>query len=139
MVIGLARQNLNWPLNMEVLLNLDSRCWKLHILVKFFIVLLIYQYEHFDFLASRGDMQSPPPYVPPQTQWYAAPPPAYAAAPQGIYIILKIDFVVNDWGKIIFSIPCAILSPLLNCVIILIKIWWAVFKILPKVNLNRRF
>ncbi|CAG9812541.1 unnamed protein product [Phaedon cochleariae] len=36
-------------------------------------------------LASRGGMQAPPPYVPPQTQWYAAPPPAYAPPPQGYY------------------------------------------------------
>ncbi|XP_057661066.1 WW domain-binding protein 2 isoform X1 [Diorhabda carinulata] len=35
--------------------------------------------------ASRGGMQAPPPYVPPQTQWYAAPPPAYAPPPQGYY------------------------------------------------------
>lgn len=34
--------------------------------------------------ASRGGMgQGPPPYVPPQSQWYAAPPPAYAPPPQG--------------------------------------------------------
>ncbi|XP_018573481.1 WW domain-binding protein 2 [Anoplophora glabripennis] len=36
-------------------------------------------------LASRGGIQTPPPYVPPQTQWYAAPPPAYAPPPQGYY------------------------------------------------------
>lgn len=30
-------------------------------------------------------MQTPPPYIPPQTQWYAAPPPAYSPQPQGIY------------------------------------------------------
>ncbi|CAH1108489.1 unnamed protein product [Psylliodes chrysocephalus] len=35
--------------------------------------------------ASRGGMQAPPPYVPPQNQWYAAPPPAYAPPPQGYY------------------------------------------------------
>ncbi|KAG5894108.1 hypothetical protein JTB14_004047 [Gonioctena quinquepunctata] len=36
-------------------------------------------------LATRGGMQTPPPYMPPQTQWYAAPPPAYAPPPQGYY------------------------------------------------------
>ncbi|VEN50871.1 unnamed protein product [Callosobruchus maculatus] len=36
--------------------------------------------------ATRGGMQAPPPpYVPPQNQWYAAPPPAYAPPPQGYY------------------------------------------------------
>lgn len=34
-------------------------------------------------------MGAVPPYVPPQNQWYAAPPPAYAPPPQGIkYIYL---------------------------------------------------
>lgn len=27
----------------------------------------------------------PPPYVPPESQWYAAPPPAYSPNPQGYY------------------------------------------------------
>ncbi|CAG9767163.1 unnamed protein product [Ceutorhynchus assimilis] len=36
--------------------------------------------------ATRGAMNNaPPPYVPPQPQWYAAPPPAYAPPPQGYY------------------------------------------------------
>ncbi|XP_050297930.1 WW domain-binding protein 2 isoform X2 [Anthonomus grandis grandis] len=29
--------------------------------------------------------ETPPPYMPPQQQWYAAPPPAYAPPPQGYY------------------------------------------------------
>ncbi|XP_019880787.1 WW domain-binding protein 2 isoform X2 [Aethina tumida] len=37
-------------------------------------------------MASQGGFrQPPPPYVPPQTQYYAAPPPAYAPPPQGYY------------------------------------------------------
>lgn len=37
-------------------------------------------------LATRNAQRdAPPPYVPPQTQWYAAPPPAYAPPPQGYY------------------------------------------------------
>lgn len=37
-------------------------------------------------LATRGGgPDAPPPYVPPETQWYAAPPPAYAPPPQGYY------------------------------------------------------
>ncbi|XP_072395992.1 uncharacterized protein Wbp2 [Diabrotica undecimpunctata] len=35
--------------------------------------------------ASRGGYDAPPPYVPPQTQWYAAAPPAYAPSAQGYY------------------------------------------------------
>lgn len=36
--------------------------------------------------ATRGAMNNvPPPYEPPQPQWYAAPPPAYAPPPQGYY------------------------------------------------------
>lgn len=36
--------------------------------------------------ATRGAMNAPPPYEPPQQpQWYAAPPPAYAPPPQGYY------------------------------------------------------
>ncbi|XP_076275294.1 WW domain binding protein 2 isoform X2 [Rhynchophorus ferrugineus] len=35
--------------------------------------------------ATRGAMNAPPPYEPPQPQWYAAPPPAYAPPPQGYY------------------------------------------------------
>ncbi|XP_060522259.1 WW domain-binding protein 2 [Cylas formicarius] len=36
-------------------------------------------------LATRGQMNAPPPYEPSQPQWYAAPPPAYAPSPQGYY------------------------------------------------------
>ncbi|KAF5293595.1 hypothetical protein FQA39_LY03080 [Lamprigera yunnana] len=38
-------------------------------------------------LATRNvNMQSaPPPYMPPETQWYAAPPPAYGPSPDGYY------------------------------------------------------
>lgn len=37
-------------------------------------------------LASRGaNNDAPPPYVPPQSPWYAAPPPAYAPPPSGYY------------------------------------------------------
>jgi hypothetical protein len=35
-------------------------------------------------LASRNYVQdAPPPYTPPSGPWYAAPPPAYSANPQG--------------------------------------------------------
>jgi hypothetical protein len=38
------------------------------------------------YLATRGmNNDAPPPYVPPDTQWYAAPPPAYAPPPEGYY------------------------------------------------------
>ncbi|KAK9888122.1 hypothetical protein WA026_000394 [Henosepilachna vigintioctopunctata] len=33
----------------------------------------------------NAQRDAPPPYVPPQAQWYAAPPPAYAPPPQGYY------------------------------------------------------
>lgn len=37
-------------------------------------------------MASRGaNNDAPPPYVPPQSPWYAAPPPAYAPPPNGYY------------------------------------------------------
>ncbi|KAK0098829.1 hypothetical protein PV326_002460 [Microctonus aethiopoides] len=38
-------------------------------------------------LASRNGpaFDAPPPYQPPTSDWYAAPPPAYQAAPQGYY------------------------------------------------------
>ncbi|XP_017779187.1 PREDICTED: WW domain-binding protein 2 isoform X2 [Nicrophorus vespilloides] len=38
-------------------------------------------------LATRmmNGREAPPPYVAPETQWYAAPPPAYAPPPQGYY------------------------------------------------------
>lgn len=37
-------------------------------------------------MASRGvPNDPPPPYVPPQSPWYAAPPPAYAPPPSGYY------------------------------------------------------
>ena len=35
-------------------------------------------------LASRNYVQdAPPPYTPPSGNWYAAPPPAYTASPEG--------------------------------------------------------
>lgn len=50
--------------------------------------------------ASRGGMgQGPPPYVPPQSQWYAAPPPAYAPPPQG-----RIFNLPNKTLKLFFQI-----------------------------------
>jgi len=37
-------------------------------------------------LVTRGARNdAPPPYVPPNAEWYAAPPPAYAPPPQGYY------------------------------------------------------
>lgn len=35
--------------------------------------------------ASRGFHDAPPPYMAPQSPWYAAPPPAYAPPPSGYY------------------------------------------------------
>ncbi|CAH0563426.1 unnamed protein product [Brassicogethes aeneus] len=36
-------------------------------------------------VARGGFREAPPPYMPPQSQYYAAPPPAYAPPPQGYY------------------------------------------------------
>ncbi|CAH0563425.1 unnamed protein product [Brassicogethes aeneus] len=36
-------------------------------------------------IARGGFREAPPPYMPPQSQYYAAPPPAYAPPPQGYY------------------------------------------------------
>lgn len=47
------------------------------------------------YLASRGEMGAPPPYVPPQNQWYQAPPPAYAPPPQGT-IVLELNNVITS-------------------------------------------
>jgi len=45
----------------------------------------------------------PPPYEPPQPQWYAAPPPAYAPPPQGKPILSVTD--VADSRKNVALFP----------------------------------